>query len=152
MEHIGRVGLEHTVKHILDFVGSGEEVAYDKRVKTLLVDKLKPSHIYLNYSRATPLTRLQKNDADRFSGDTKFLETGDEATLRTVEREKHILAAAFALDVDKSGSPEGEVVSAANAEKFLHHQIGKRVAVIAVFKFNKTANASGRLYATDKTV
>ena len=48
MQHFNRVRLNHTVEHILDFVGTSTLMGNDERVETNFMNKLEPCHVYLN--------------------------------------------------------------------------------------------------------
>ena len=144
-EDEGRHVLQHLLIHRLDTFGRVLRLGHDDRIPTLLDEELYPSHIELHQGRATPLSRFEKDDADRLPLQTQVLHDGEKEKLGIAELERHHLACFLGLHREAGVEGKRRVAGAAGEEELVDDILLRnlfRAFEPAVERFHEPCHAS----------
>ncbi len=126
VEHIQGIGINHLLKHSLDFACALIIIRYDQGIEACAMDELKPSHVELRSCGAAPLAGFEEDDPDRLARSAEGFEHGNEAALRECESEKAVgLADLLILDIDKGSCPEWKIIAIADSDELIEEGLAR---------------------------
>ena len=129
VEQVRRVILHQVAIHAPDSPCSPLHMCAYHTVPVLVSYQLHPCHVYLRQCRAAPLSCFQHKKSYGFACQPLCLEAGEQPPLRTIQAERHIIAALFRVYHDRHDCPKLKVVVVSYAAE-IHPDFGTDTGAI----------------------